>query len=100
MAPRVRPQISMDDRFIEDPELEAMLEEWQEAKESMSEARQLFSPLDEKAKARVLGLDLATGEKVRCGRFVLSKTEQDEKSVEFTRTAKVKPHIKLLEAAG
>ena len=50
--PRVRPQISMDDKFIEDPELEKLLEERQLAKESASMVNKEYRGRDETAQAR------------------------------------------------
>lgn len=94
--PRVRPQISMDDKFIEDPELEKLLEERQVAKEATSVANKEYRGLDEKAQAKVLALDLT--ETVRCGRFLLSKKVIEPKEVSFETAESVRARIQLAEA--
>lgn len=95
--PRVRPQISMDDKFIEDPELEALLEERQEKKESASEANSAYREVDDKAQAQVLALDLPEEPPTRCGRFLLSKKTTDAQEVSFERAERTRASIRLVK---
>ena len=94
--PRVKPQISMDDKFIEDPELEKLLEERQGAKGAASVANKEYRGLDEQAQARVMALDLT--ETVRCGRFLLSKKTISPKEVSFETAESTRARIQLAEA--
>ena len=90
-------QIGMEDRFIEDPELQELLERREEAKAPLAEARAAFNKLDAEAKAKVMGLEIAPDEEVRCGRFMLSKKQQTEEEKSFTQHAKTTAKIKTLK---
>jgi len=97
MPAQPKAQIGMDDTFIENPELQDLLEKREEAKTPLAEARAAFNKLDAEAKAKVMGLEIAPGEEVRCGRFMLSKSQQTEEEKSFQQHAKTTAHIKTLK---
>jgi hypothetical protein len=97
MAIRGRPQIALAEKFIEDPELEQLLEERETVNAAKKEAADEFKEIDEKTKAYIerIAPDIPVGERRRCGRFVISKTETEEAEVVFTRGGKVRVNIRL-----
>lgn len=86
MPARTKPQVHMDDKFIEDPELEQLLEDRETAKAKAAE----FHTLDKKAKAAIVTLNL-DGER-RCGRFLVSTKALDGRTVDSFET---KPGVRV-----
>lgn len=74
---RTRPQISMDDTILENPELEDLLEKRQALKESVAS----FRKADKAAKDAIRSIDTPTP--YRVGRFIISKKDVPAKSVAF-----------------
>ena len=74
---RARPQIHMDDNIVENPELEKLLEERQELKESVS----AYKKADKVAKDKIRSIDTPTP--YRVGRFIISKQAVPAKAVAF-----------------
>jgi len=77
MATKVRAQISMDDRIVKNEELEQILEERQELKQSTSDYRKI----DKKAKDKIA--KITTELPYRVGRFIIGKQHIEPKSVAF-----------------
>jgi len=77
MATKVRAQISMDDKVVDNPELEQLLEQRQELKQSVSD----FRKADKKAKAKIQAVQ--TPLPYRVGRFIIGKQVIPAKSVAF-----------------
>jgi hypothetical protein len=80
MATAVKPQTSMDDKWIEDGELLAKLEDREEAKAGQTE----FQKLDREAKAMILARGITAP--VRCGRFIVGAAKVEGKTVESFET--------------
>lgn len=86
---KTRPQISLDEKIVEDPELEKMLDDRQELKQSVAEYRKV----DKDVKSR-LG-SITTPTPYRIGRFVIDKRDISAKKVEFETQASFSFTIKL-----
>lgn len=100
MAPKATPQLAMDERVIDDRDLEKALEDREIAKGAVSEARSKYNGIDEAAKGLVAQLSLKDGDVVRVGRFRLSQRRVAAKSVAFETDARDQLYISLAEADG
>lgn len=87
---RARPQIHMDDNIVENPELEKLLEERQELKESVSE----YKKADKAAKDKIRSIEEPTP--YRVGRFIISKQAVPAKSIAFETTEGSRVTIKTI----
>jgi hypothetical protein len=89
--------MGMGEKFLEDQELEQLLEERETANDEKKDAAKEFREIDERCKELIgrLAPDMAIGEKRRCGRFVISKSETEEKDVSLTRGGNVRLSIAL-----
>lgn len=99
MAIRGRAQIALAEKFIEDPELEQLLEERETASDEKKQAADEFKEIDEKAKDHIARVapDIPVGERRRCGRFVISKSESEPADVAFKRGGGVRLNIRVSE---
>ena len=88
-ALKERSQISMDDKWVKNPELEALLEKRQELKEGVSAYRKADKEAKEKLKTE------QTPVPYRIGRFIINKTEHQFKEVSFSVDASESISIKL-----
>jgi phosphoenolpyruvate synthase/pyruvate phosphate dikinase len=100
MATTPREQIGMDDEWLRDSEFEKLLEERETLKDKKSAATKAYATVDEKAKARVLTLEMGPEAEVRCGRFILSKPNLGGKPVAFTPETKPRATIRLAKTTG
>ena len=91
MATKVRAQISMDDKVVSNLELEKLLEERQELKQSVSN----YSKADKKAKAEIQKVQ--TPLPFRIGRFIIGKQEVAAKSVAFETGKATRITIKTVD---
>jgi hypothetical protein len=82
MSVAAQPQIAIDERVIESPELEAALEAREVAKAATSEARATLKAAHEKAVALIGELELGETT-VRVGRFRLTVRKVEARSVAF-----------------
>lgn len=73
--------MQLDERVLNRPELEELLEERGKLKERVGKARKAYKEADEKARGIVLGMDLE--HPVRIGRWQLSQVERLGRSVSF-----------------
>ena len=89
MVTKTKAQIHMDEKIVEDAELEHMLEDRQELKQSVAEYRKVDK--DVKSRLRSIG----TPAPYRVGRFVISKRDISAKSVSFETQASLSFTIKL-----
>lgn len=96
MVVKEKAQVGMDDRWIEDPELEELLE----AREALKVYNGSYKDADKKAKARVMELadkgQLDTP--ARCGRFVLEKKTTEPSSRAFDVAGGTRVSIGLADA--
>jgi hypothetical protein len=76
-------QLGMDERIVEDEEVEAALEERENRRNSYRELQRRYAEADTKAKGLVEALGLAPGEVIRIGRFRIEKRAIAGKSVTF-----------------
>ena len=88
---KARPQIHMDDKIVEDAELERLLEERQALKESVSSYRKA----DQAAKDKIRSMETQTP--YRVGRFIISKQAVPAKSVAFETTEGSRFTIKTID---
>lgn len=95
MAVKPALQMKMGEPWLEDPEFEVLLDERERAREAVSQARKVFAGLDERAKGRVLELEIPEDGTVRCGRFVIVKKEIVGRTVTFDTKAAVRVTIRL-----
>jgi len=89
MTTKTRAQIHMDEAIVKNPELEKMLEDRQELKESVA----LYRKVDKDVKAKIGSIGTPTP--YRVGRFVISKRDYSAKSVSFETQASFSFVIKL-----
>ena len=89
MSGKVDEQTSMDETVIENEELEQLLEERQDLKQSVSDFRQK----DKAAKTIIQGIETPTP--FRVGRFVIKRSAVAEKSVSFETQASFRFDISL-----
>lgn len=94
-AASAQPQTSIYETTIDNPDLEAALEEREDARQTASKARADFNTLSEKVKALVAITDIADAP-VRVGRFVISRRNIAAKSVSFETEATTRLQISLL----
>jgi hypothetical protein len=78
----VQPQTALEELLIEDDELEAQLEARERAKEKAGKARKTFQEVNEAVKVHVNELDAGEAT-LRCGRFLISRSERPGRSVSF-----------------
>lgn len=83
-------QIAMDERIVEDKELEGLLETRAHAKAEASEASKTAQKAHESAMAALDKLQLADGDVIRVGRFRIERKDSEVKHVEFDTEAKVR----------
>lgn len=96
MSATAKPQTSIYETTIDDPDIEKQLEQRDALREKASEARALFKEADDKAKAQLSGLDLGTDAPVRVGRFVVTRQVRAARSVSFETEASVQLRIRTL----
>ena len=89
MVTKTRTQIHMDEAIVENPELEKMLEDRQELKQSVAE----FRKVDKDVKDKIGSIGTPTP--YRVGRFVIDKRDISAKSVAFETQASFSFTIKL-----
>lgn len=86
---KAKAQISMDEKVIDDPELEKELEERQELKYSVGEYRKR----DKSVKGKLR--EIKENYPFRVGRFVISKSVNNPRSVSFETSESIRYNIKL-----
>jgi hypothetical protein len=85
---KARPQIGMDDQWIEDPELLDLLER----RDALKTAATAFAKTTKAAKGKILALAF-TGPR-RCGRFIITCSLSKPRSVSFDTEEGVRVSIK------
>lgn len=82
MATKVQAQLAIDERVIEDPDLEAALELRQKRKEELEDPKRAYTEADTAAKALLQDV-IEVGEIGRIGRFRLERKATAARSVSF-----------------
>lgn len=88
MVTKVREQIHFEETIIEDPELEHLLDDRQELKESVSE----FRKKDKEAKSKIRTIDKPMP--IRVGRYIITKQNMPPRSVAFDTNGSIRITIK------
>lgn len=91
---KATPQISMEDEWLADPDLEALLENREAAKEGVA----AFRNLDKLAKGQVMALGI-NGHPKRCGRFLLACSPTKPRSISFETKESLRVSIRTAEAS-
>ena len=91
MATRIRAQIHMEDNIVNNPELEAGLEERQVLKESVSD----FRKVDKRAKAKIQ--EVQTPLPYRVGRFIIARQTVAAKSIAYETSEGARITIKTVD---
>lgn len=86
---KTQAQIGMEDKVIDDPALEKMLEERQELKQGVADYR----VKDKAAKQKIAGIE--TEGPFRVGRFIISRNPVPAKAVSFETGESIRLNIKL-----
>jgi hypothetical protein len=73
MPTQVRGQLGMDEKIVDDKELEAALEQRENDRADVLVARQSLTMSDTKARALIDKLGMEEGDAVRVGRFRITK---------------------------
>lgn len=94
---RVKDQLGMDERVVENKGLEGLLEKRLRLGDDLSEIRKSFADADAEARGGVEALNLDVGDVVRVGRFRIEKRESPPREVSFTTEAKTRVSIKLTD---
>ena len=89
MTTKERAQIHMDDRIIDNPELEKILDDRQELKYALSE----FRKKDKEAKSRIKAIEETPP--FRIGRFLITSSTTPPRSVAFDTDGAVRIKIKI-----
>ena len=91
MSNKIKAQISMDDKVVNNPELEKLLEEWQKLKQSVSG----FRKADKKAKAEIQKVQMPLP--FRIGRFIIGRQVIAAKSIAFETAQSERITIKTVD---
>lgn len=91
------PQTRIDEKIVESPELESLLEERAAAKEKLAMARSTAEGLTDRAKQKIDELGLDVGSTMRVGRFRISKSLTAGRSVAFDVDPKERVSIGTVE---
>jgi hypothetical protein len=92
-----QPQTSVYEAVIENPELEALLENREKRKASAKAVSKQYRDVDAAAKVALDQLDLGDGAPVRIGRFVVASKVTSGRSVSFETAPGRRITIKALE---
>jgi len=91
MATKLKAQIHMEDNIVQNDDLEALLEDRQEKKQSAADYRKV----DKKAKEKLATIQ--TPKPFRIGRFIIAEQKVDAKHVEFESGETVRLSIKTVD---
>lgn len=90
------PQLALDEKVVEIPELEDALEERQSAKAAAGEARKAYKEAHEAAKVEIEKLELPDDTPVRAGRFRITRSAVSARSVAFETSPTTRLNITYL----
>lgn len=91
------PQTALDEKPIDSPELEALIDKREERKATKKEATAAFKEMDDAVKARIAEFDLPEGEVARCGKYRIEKRPTKGRSVSFETAPSSRLTISLFE---
>jgi hypothetical protein len=93
-------QLALDERAIEDPALESLLNQWLNAREDASSASADLRATRKRIEAEAEKLDMGIDTAIRIGRFRIERRMRAARDVEFHTEAKDQLSIKLIEDAA
>lgn len=93
MPPRKQAQTAFAEDPLDNPELASMLDDREAAKEAMQPYRDTYNGLDKQVKGLIGQLELEDGV-YRCGYFVVTIKEREEREANFTVAARRSVMIK------
>lgn len=95
------PQLALDERAINNPELEAALERRLRAKDDVAEVRGVLKTIQAEVDAELAKLsDFETDTALRVGRFRITKTHIEGRSVSFDVEPRDQIRIGLVDEEG
>ena len=98
MALRSVDQMALDETVIEDPELEALLEDREKKKAAASIARSIFKEADDAAKGEIRKHgEIDDIGALRVGRYRITRKETPARAVSFETEAKSRIAIELVD---
>ena len=97
MATRSSDQLAFDEKVIENRDLERLLDRRSAAKDQAAAANAEARKADEAARAAIEALDIGTDAAVRVGRYRITKTMTEARTVSFDVEAKERVSIGLVE---
>lgn len=102
MPPRLEPQLAMDERAINDPDLEAALERRLRALDDRSEASAVVNQATDEVNGHIARIapDFGVDDALRVGRFRITKKHLDGGTVSFERSASDRIQYALVDADG
>ena len=96
MATKAVNQLGMDETLIENAELEAVLEERLRLQTIAGETRKRFEEQNEIARGEIEKLELGEGLVVRIGRFRITRSSVQGRSVAFETEPTTRVNIKVI----
>jgi hypothetical protein len=101
MAARLDPQLALDERAVNDPDLESALERRLRAQDDVAEARGVFKTADDEVRTGLDAIpDFGVDTALRIGRFRITKTHREGGLVSFERKASDRIAIGLIDEDG
>lgn len=90
-------QTALDEQVIDDPDVEAALEEREKKKASLQAVRKIYDGAHEAAVAEIAKLELPEGGVARVGRFRVTRSAIPARSVTFDTKASSRIRIAALD---
>lgn len=84
LAAAPEPQLTVDEKVVEDPELEAALDKREDARAAKAEATGAFKVADTVVKAMLDGLELEAGKPVRVAGYLIERRTVAGRDVNFS----------------
>lgn len=92
-------QLALDEKVVENDDLEALLDRRMAAKDRLGQLRAEFDQIDREARAMIDGLDLGVDTAIRVGKYRISRTMTTARAVSFETEAKERVSIGVVEDA-
>ena len=90
-------QLGLDEKVIEDPELEDALNVRDDRKAAARDARKAYKEADEAASALIAGQELPEGMTIRVGRFRIERRFYEGREVAFSTDGKSRVRISTVD---
>jgi len=97
MAAKVDIQLAIDERSVEDPDLERLLDVRTAARDRLAQVRSEARKADDAARSRIEALDIEIDAAVRVGRYRITRKSVAARAVSFETSPSDRIVIALLE---